>query len=108
MSTLVAKEQRVPVLSDNPTSSATHPFGPTTTNSFGKIGQPSRVEILEGSHTREPKEWIKVEKRKEKKKRKEEQKAIVSFDHGDHGSLHLTPVLAYSYSPQVLHSTWRI
>ena len=84
MSTLVAKEQHVPVLLDNSTSSATHAFGPTATNSFGEFGQPSspsRVEILEGSFTSEPKEWTKVEKRKEKKKRKEEQKSIVSFYH---------------------------
>src|SRR5258708_31176526 len=84
MSTLVAKEQHVPVLLDSSTSSATHAFGPTAADSFGKFGQPSspfQVEILEESLTSEPKEWTKVRKRKEKKKRKEVQKAVVRFYH---------------------------
>ena len=91
MSTLIANEMHVPVLSDISTSSAKPAFGPTATNSFGKFGQPhspSRLGFLEGNLTGESKEWTKVEKRKDKKKRKEEQKAAVSFYHLRYGCIH--------------------
>jgi len=83
MSTLITKEQHIPVLSDVPTSSATPAYGPTAANSFGKFGQPSPslLGFAEGGLASDSKGWTKVEKQKDKKKRKEEQKSVVSFYH---------------------------